>query len=50
MKTSSVLNEAIMSSLKIYLFDQLSKEPYALVNDGSSDTGVNPLTTNVPII
>ena len=37
-KTSSVLNEAITPSLRMYLVDQLSKEPYALVNDCSSDS------------
>ena len=31
---SSVLNEAIMHSLKKYLVDQLSIEPFVLVNDG----------------
>ena len=39
-KTSSVLNKAIMPSLKKYLVDKYSKELYALVNGSSSDTNL----------
>ena len=42
-KTSSVLNETIMPSLKNYLVDQLSKDPYTFVNGVSSDTDVKKL-------
>ena len=49
-KTSSVLNEAITPNLRMYLVDQLSKEPYALVNDRWSDSGVKKMNAVCALI
>ena len=35
---------------KKYLIEQLSKEPYALVNDGSSDTGIKKMNVVCALI
>ena len=49
-KTSLVFNVVIMRSLKKYLVHWLSKEPYALVNDGSSDADIKKMNDPYALI
>ena len=42
-KTASILNYAMMSALKCSLLDTMKEQPYALVNDGTSDTGLKKM-------
>ena len=42
-KTASILNYAMMPALKSSLLDIMKKQPYPLVNDGTSDTGLKKM-------
>ena len=44
------MNEAITANLRMYLVDQLSKEPYALVNDCSSESDVKKMNAVCALI
>ena len=42
-KTTCILNKALYPRIKTNLFEYMSENPYALVNDGSSDCGLSKM-------
>ena len=42
-KTSCILNDAMMPNLHDYIVSYMKEQPYSLVNDGSSDSGVDKM-------
>jgi hypothetical protein len=42
-KTSCILNNAMMPNLHDYIVSYMKEQPYSLVNDGSSDSGVDKM-------
>ena len=49
-KTTSILNEAIMPSLHDYVVTYMKTNPFGLVNDGSSDSGINKIKPTCALI
>ena len=49
-KTTQILNRAIMPALKKYNVDILKTQPFDLVNDGTSDTGLTKMNAVCSLI
>ena len=49
-KTTQILNGAMMPELKSYIVSQMKAEPYSLVNDGTSDTGLKKMNAACALI
>ena len=49
-KTTCILNEAMMPNLKSYLLTYMQNEPFSLVNDGTTDTGLKKMNAACAMI